>query len=147
MDQQPANTNANSGAASDNAADILNGKIILWVEDDTLISSILSRKISQYKSNLILVKSGSEAFARLEALKPAIPNVVVLDLMLPEMSGFDILKKLRDNPLYAKVPAIILSNLNQPADIERAKILGANKFMVKAASSLDTVVKEIVKLV
>ena len=130
-----------------NAADsILRGKKILWVEDDKLLGGILSRKMISYGCDLTLAKDGIDAFTYLDTLKPTVPDVLVLDLSLPGMSGFDILKKFKDDPINAKVPVMILSNLNQSADLERAKILGAQKFLVKAAMSLDAIMHQIAEL-
>ncbi len=79
----------------------------------------------------------------LEAFKNAIPDVIVLDLLLPGMNGFDILAKINEDPGLKKVPVMILSNLSKPSDIDRAKALGAKRFLIKAASSLEDIVKEI----
>ena len=70
-------------------------------------------------------------------------DIFILDIMLPEMSGFDILQKIKMNENLRGVPVIILSNLSKQGDIERAKMLGANKYIVKAAASLDEIIHEI----
>jgi len=116
-------------------------KKIFWVEDDKLIGSILEKKYLASGFKLIHVKNGEEA---LMELAQVVPNVIILDLLLPGMSGFDILQKIRSmkGPIE-KVPVMILSNLSKPSDIERAKILGAARFMVKAASSLDQIISEV----
>jgi CheY-like chemotaxis protein len=62
---------------------------------------------------------------------------------MPGMSGFDILQKVKADPRLKTVPSMILSNLNKQSDIERAKVLGAQKFLVKAAASLDQIVQEV----
>ncbi len=117
-----------------------NGKKILWVEDDKLLSTILSKKIQQ--SNFILLKaiSGEEVFKFLET---EIPDVIILDILLPEMNGFDILQKIKMIGKFKNIPVIMLSNLSKQSDIDKAKLLGANKFIVKAAVSLDEIMKEI----
>jgi DNA-binding response OmpR family regulator len=120
----------------------LTGKRILWVEDDKFLGTIVSKRMSEYKCEMFLAKNGDEAFAYLKQQKLP-PHIIVLDLVLPGMSGFDILKNIRNDTALAEVPVIILSNLNQSADIERAKILGAQKFMVKASASLDEIIKSI----
>jgi DNA-binding response OmpR family regulator len=118
------------------------GKRILWVEDDKFLGNIVSKRMSEYKCEMYLAKNGDEAFAYLAKQKEP-PHIIVLDLVLPGMSGFDILKNIRNDSALAAVPVIILSNLNQSADVDRAKILGAQKFMVKASASLDEIVKTI----
>jgi len=115
-------------------------KKILWVEDDKLIGTILAKKLISSGFDLFHAKTGEEA---LEALKQAIPDVIVLDLLLPGMSGFDILTQINTDPGLKKVPVMILSNLSKPTDIDRAKALGAKRFLIKAASSLEEIVREI----
>ncbi len=115
-------------------------KKVLWVEDDKLIGTILAKKLVSSGIDLFHAKNGEEA---LEALKVSIPDVIVLDLILPGMSGFDILQKIRMDERLKKIPVMILSNLSKQSDIERAKLLGAQKFMVKAASSLDQIASEV----
>ena len=115
-------------------------KKLLWVEDDRLIGTILSKKLLSSGFDLIHAKNGDEALA---ALKAGVPDVIALDLVLPNMSGFDILQEAKKDPRTANVPVIILSNLSKQSDIERAKLLGAQKFLVKAAVSLDQIVEEV----
>lgn len=115
-------------------------KKVLWVEDDKLISSILEKKFVSSGFDLAHARNGSEA---LEMIKTFIPDVIVLDLLLPGMSGFEILQEIKKDERMKNVPAMILSNLSKPSDLEKAKILGANRFLVKAATSLDQIVEEV----
>lgn len=115
-------------------------KKLLWVEDDRLIGTILSKKLLSSGFDLFHAKNGEEA---LEAMNQIVPDAIIIDLVLPNMSGFDILQAARRNSKLAKVPAMILSNLSKQSDIEKAKALGAQKFLVKAAVSLDQIIEEI----
>ncbi|OHA16927.1 MAG: hypothetical protein A3C79_01210 [Candidatus Taylorbacteria bacterium RIFCSPHIGHO2_02_FULL_45_28] len=115
-------------------------KKIVWVEDDKLIGTILSKKLVASGFELFHAKNGQEA---LQYLAGNVPDAIVLDLLMPGMSGFDILQKIKADPRLKNVPSMILSNLNKQSDIERAKILGAQKFLVKAAASLDQIVQEV----
>jgi DNA-binding response OmpR family regulator len=115
-------------------------KKILWVEDDKLIGSILEKKLTSSGFDLILAKNGEEAFRQLATI---VPNLIIMDLILPGISGFDIIQNIREDERLKKVPIMILSNLSNPSDIERAKLMGVVKFMVKAASSLDQIVAEV----
>ncbi len=130
---------ASTAAASPSAGEGAKKKL-LWVEDDKLIGTILAKKLVSSGFDLFHAKNGEEA---LEALKSSIPDMVVVDLMLPGMSGFDILQKMQMDPQTKKIPSMVLSNLSKPSDIEKAKMLGAKKFLVKAATSLDQIVEEI----
>lgn len=118
----------------------LSKKRLLWVEDDKLIGTILAKKLVTAGFDLFHAKNGEEA---LEALKTFIPNVIVVDLILPGMSGFDILQSVNQDDRLKAVPKMVLSNLSKPSDIEKARALGAQKFLVKAATSLDQIVSEV----
>ncbi len=113
---------------------------ILWVEDDKLIGTILGKKLVTAGFDLFHAKNGEAA---LETLKTVIPHVIVVDLILPGMSGFDILQVVNTDSRLKSVPKMVLSNLSRPSDIEKARALGAQKFLVKAATSLDQIVIEL----
>ena len=115
-------------------------KKLFWVEDDKLIGTILAKKFIASGFELTHAQSGDEA---MEMLKTAQPDVIALDLLVPGMNGLDILQKIKADPRLKDVPSMILSNLNKQSDIDRAKLLGAQKFLVKAATSLDQIVAEI----
>lgn len=120
------------------------GKKVLWVEDDKLLSTILSKKIDGTGYKLLKAVNGKEAFA---ILATEVPDIIILDIMLPEMSGFEVLQKIKTDDRLRKIPVIMLSNLSKQGDIEKAKMLGANKFVVKAAVSLDEIIREIDALI
>lgn len=120
------------------------GRKVLWVEDDKLLSTILSKKIESSGYKLLKAKNGQEAFV---FLTTEVPDIIILDILLPEMSGFDVLQKIKTDDRLRKIPVIMLSNLSKQSDIEKAKTLGANKFVVKAAVSLDEIIREIDALV
>lgn len=116
------------------------GKKVLWVEDDKLLSTILSKKFETTGYNLLKARDGDEAFTILQSNTP---DAIVLDIVLPGMSGFDILQKIKMNDAFRKIPVIMLSNLSKQSDIDKAKLLGSNRFIVKAAVSLDEIIREV----
>jgi CheY-like chemotaxis protein len=118
-------------------------KKILWVEDDKFLGNILVRKFETSGHMVLKAQNGEEAFTILQTDKP---DVIVLDILLPGMSGFEVLQKIRTMDTFRYIPVIMLSNMNKPSDIEKAKALGAQKFLVKAAVSLDQIVQEIESL-
>ncbi|MBI5004343.1 response regulator [Candidatus Kaiserbacteria bacterium] len=120
----------------------LAGRKILWVEDDQFLSSILAVKLSHEGCAGLYAKNGEEA---IEILNREIPDIILLDLLLPGMTGFDVLKAIRSNPKLSNVPIIVLSNLGQKEDMEKTKELGANKYLIKAEHDLDDIVNEVIK--
>ncbi len=115
-------------------------KKILWIEDDKLIGNILEKKLISTGFDLTHVRDGEGA---LEALKTVKPDIVIVDLILPGMNGFDILEAVNKVDGMQSIPKMVLSNLSKVADIDKAKSLGAVKYLVKASTSLDQVIKEI----
>jgi two-component system cell cycle response regulator len=118
----------------------IEGKKILWVEDDQFMTSLLARRIADEKGILLHAPEGEKA---LEILKTETPDVIMLDILLPGMDGYEILRQVKANPKTRQIPVILLSNLGQKADTDRGAMLGANRFLVKAIITLDQIVKEI----
>lgn len=107
-------------------------KKILLVEDDTFLSDVLRKKLSNEKCTVFHAISGEDA---VQISEKEVPHLVLLDLVLPGMSGFDTLEKIKTHEATKNTHVVILSNLSQQEDIERAKTLGADAFMVKAVST------------
>jgi DNA-binding response OmpR family regulator len=114
------------------------GKKILWAEDDKLLSKILTKKILAAGYTLLKANNSTEVF---EILKKDLPDIIILDILLPGTSGLDILREIKKFEHLRKIPVIMLSNLDAQTDIEKAQTLGANKYMVKATVSLDEIIK------
>jgi DNA-binding response OmpR family regulator len=121
-----------------------NKKSVIFIEDDAVLARVLRAKFELENIDLKIVPDGKAA---LEILNENPPDAVLLDLMLPYVSGLEVLKKIRENENWEKVPVIILSNLGAKQDIEEGLKLGANDYLVKAAVSLDEIVKRVKKLV
>lgn len=117
---------------------------ILWVEDDVFLGSIVSRKLAGTGSVYTQATDSTAAFSYLEN---NIPDVIVLDIMLPGMNGYEILEKIKTNPKTMAIPVIVLSNLGQKEDMDKSFKLGAAKFFVKALVTLDHIIEEIIALV
>ena len=115
---------------------------ILLVEDDEFLSSLLKNRLLKEGLEVILAHDGEEA---IKLLKNEKPNLILLDIILPKKSGFEVMEEIRSNPSLAveKIPIIIISNLGQETDVERGKELGAIEYFVKAKTSLDDLVEKI----
>src|SRR3989344_1886674 len=136
----------NTGTGSTVDFQKLTGKKILIVEDDAFLHNLLADKLE------LLRKNGIEAFPTfggkeaLEKAKEVRPDIVLLDVVLPGMNGFEVLEALRKDPDLKNVSVIILSNLNQDKDKQRAKELGVTDYMVKANFMLEELVERIVTI-
>lgn len=115
-------------------------KKILLVEDDPFLSSLLKNRLQKEGLDVSLAKDGDEA---LEFLKGNKPDLILLDLILPKKSGFEVLEEIRQNPQFGKPSIIIVSNLGQPEDITRTLQLGAVEYFVKAKTSIDELIEKV----
>lgn len=130
----------NKPKTAKDAVNTLSGKKVMWVEDDQFLSDLISRKLGNQGSRLLYARTGEEA---LKILETEVPDIIILDLLLPGISGFDVLEKCKADDRIKKVPVVILSNFSQNDEIERAKKLGASRFLVKASIVLDDLVREL----
>jgi len=115
---------------------------ILLVEDDEFLSSILRKKLEKNGEKVITAYDGVETIKKIKKEKP---DIILLDLILPEKNGFEVLAEIKTDKRLAKIPVIILSNLCQEKDIQKGKSLGALEFYVKSDISLDEVVEGLKK--
>ncbi len=115
---------------------------VLVVEDDKFLRELLVRKLF---SEGFATESAIDSVSAFEILSKQKPQIILLDLILPGEDGFSILEKIKKDSNLANIPVIILSNLGQQEDIDRAMALGAMDFMVKANFTLDEIVEKVTK--
>lgn len=119
----------------------LQGKTILFVEDDPLISRMLDLRLRQEGAQVLLAFNGVEG---LEQLKANTVHIVILDVMMPKMNGFEMLKRMKADPKTRDIPIIVFTNLNdRPDEIEKIKQAGVKDYIVKADIKLADVIKRV----
>lgn len=139
--EQASDMTINAGPKSTSGC--LVGKKIMWVEDDVFLGDIIARKLSAEGCILVRVQDAEQALSLVES---EIPDIILLDILLPGLNGFELLEQLKANQKIKHIPVVLLSNLGQKSDIERGKSLGASRFLVKASLKLDEVIEEIGKV-
>jgi two-component system alkaline phosphatase synthesis response regulator PhoP len=117
---------------------------ILFVEDDSMISDIYEKKFKASGFDVVKASTGGEVLAHLRKQKF---DLVLLDLILPEMTGIDVLKKIREDKNIADSKVAIFSNLGEEEHFEEANELGAVAYITKAAYTPSEAVEEIRKLI
>ena len=117
-------------------------KNILLVEDDTFLSSLLKTRLAKEGYDVMHAADGEAA---LEDLQKQKPDLVLMDLILPKKSGFEVMETMRSDPRLSKIPVIIISNLGQESDIKRGEELEAMAYFIKAKISIDVLVSEIMR--
>jgi two-component system cell cycle response regulator len=113
---------------------------ILLVEDDLGLANAYKARMEAENFH---VKHCPNGEAALQAALEYHPDLILLDIMMPKISGFDVLDILRNTPEIAHTKIIILTALSQPADRQRAKDLGADEFLVKSQAVIADVMKRI----
>ena len=113
---------------------------ILIVEDDKFLLKLLETKLQKEGFNILTAENGVQA---VEILKTSRPTLILLDLILPEKNGFEVLAEIKASPETHDIPVLIISNLGQDTDISRGKELGAVEYFVKSDISVNDLVKHI----
>ena len=119
-------------------------KTIMIIEDDRFLSSLMKARLEKEGFGIIQSFDGEEA---LNILKEKKPSLIILDLIMPKVTGFEVLQTISITPQLQGVPVVILSNLAQDSDIEKARQLGAKEYFVKVRVSIDDLVNRIKALV
>jgi len=101
---------------------------VLAVDDIPLNLFLIKKMLSKFKLNIVTAENGERAMKAIEASKP---DLILLDLMMPVMDGFEVIKRVRGNAETADIPVVILSALNSNEDIVKGFQLGANEFITK----------------
>lgn len=113
-------------------------KKILSIEDDAFLSRLVSTKLIEHGFAVISANLGAIGIKEAKAQKPAL---ILLDLMLPDMSGFDILTEIKGDSETKNIPIIILSNLGGNSEMEKGLALGAEKYLIKSNVVPDEIIE------
>ncbi len=115
-------------------------KNVLLIEDEPLLGTLLKQRLEKEGFKVFLARDGDEG---LQYLKNNTLDLVLLDIILPKISGFELLEKVQSDPQIQKVPIVIISNLGQETDLEKGQSLGAVGYFVKARISMEELVDHI----
>jgi len=118
-------------------------KIVL-VEDDAFLAGMYVTKLNLEGYDVHLASDGEKG---LKLVKEELPGIILLDVILPKMSGFDVLKDLKADAKTKNIPVILLTNLGQRDDVKKGLDLGAVDYLIKAHFMPSEVVEKIKKLV
>ena len=119
---------------------------VLIIEDDSFLRELVVKKLSGEGFDIVEGVDGEDGLKKAQEEEGI--DIVLLDIILPGMQGFEVLQKIKENPKTTGLPVIILSNLGQKEDIEKGMKLGAVDFMIKAhftPSEIITKIKNIIK--
>ncbi len=117
-------------------------KKILIIEDDKFLRELIAKKLRSENFEVIEAKNGEEGIKKTQD-KEGKPDLILLDLILPGINGFDTLGEIKKTPPASEIPVIILSNLGQKDDVDRGMALGAADFLIKAHFTPQEIIKKI----
>jgi len=117
---------------------------ILIIEDDKFLRELITKKVVQEGYEVVGAMDGEEG---LRMTGEEQPNLILLDLILPTMDGFEVLRRLKEQESTKNIPVIILSNLGQKEDIDKGMQLGAEDYMIKAHFTPGEITEKIKSIV
>ncbi|MFA5777495.1 MAG: response regulator [Parcubacteria group bacterium] len=115
-------------------------KTILLVEDDSFVSDIYQTKISSEGFDMMVAENGLEAIKKLEE---KIPDLILLDIVMPYMDGIETLKKIKKEEKWKKIPIILLTNLSEKEKIQEALGMGADDYLIKSHFTPSEVISKV----
>lgn len=115
-------------------------KKILVVEDEATLQNAMVEVLTQSGYETLSALDGELGF---NLATKELPDLILLDIILPKMDGFEVLKRLKANPKTENIPVIILTNLGDVSSVQQALELGANSYLVKADFHLDDVIQKV----
>jgi len=115
-------------------------KQILLIEDDPFLIDIYTTKLKESGFSVEVATNGEEGIIKAQETKP---QLIVLDIVLPQIDGWEILKEIKTDKNLKKIPVVILSNLGQKSEVEKGIKLGAAKYLIKAHFTPSEVIEEI----
>ena len=119
-------------------------KKILIIEDEEILLNILQKKLTQEGYEVSTVTDGEEGLKKIKEVKP---DLILLDIIMPKMDGFEVMEEVIKDEELKKIPIIIVSNSGQPVEIERAQKLGAKDWLIKTEFEPQEVIDKVVKVI
>ena len=117
-------------------------KKILLIEDEEIMISLLQRKLTMEGYEVSVTRDGEEG---LKAMKEVKPDLILLDIIMPKMGGFEVMTEMQKDKTLAKIPVIVISNSGQPVELDRVQKLGAKDWLVKTEFDPQEVIDKVVK--
>jgi len=105
---------------------------------------LLQRKLTQEGYEISVTRDGEEG---LKAMREVSPDLILLDIIMPKMGGFEVMEEMQKDKELKKIPVIIISNSGQPVEIDRAQKLGAKDWLIKIEFDPQEVVEKVKKLI
>ena len=112
------------------------------IEDEEVLLNVLENKLKKEGFDVVTALDGEIG---VKVIRESLPDIILLDIIMPKVNGFEVLAQLNQDPVLAKIPVIIISNSGQPVEIDKALSLGAKDYLVKAEFDPQEVIEKIKK--
>ena len=117
-------------------------KKILLVEDEEIMIDLLQKKLTKAGYEVSVARDGEEGLKLMREVKPAL---ILLDIVMPKMGGFEVMEEMAKEPELKKIPVIVISNSGQPVELDRAQKLGAKDWLIKTEFDPQEVIEKVKK--
>lgn len=117
-------------------------KKILIIEDEEIISSLLKKKLEVEGYEVAVAENGNEGLKQMKSNKP---DLILLDIIMPEKGGFEVMEEMRESEDLKNIPIVVISNSGQPVELDRAKELGAKDWLIKTEFDPQEVLEKVKK--
>ena len=119
-------------------------KKILIVEDEEILLDLLQKKLTKEGYEISVARDGEEGLKIMREMEPK-PDLILLDIVMPKMGGFEVMEEMVKEPELKKIPVIIISNSGQPVELDRAQKLGAKDWLIKTEFDPEEVIEKVKK--
>jgi len=117
-------------------------KKILIIEDEEIMINLLQRKLTAEGYEALVARDGQEGILAMQEVKP---DIILLDIIMPKMGGFEVMEEMNKNKELKKIPVIVISNSGQPVELDRAQKLGAKDWLIKTEFDPQEVIDKVVQ--
>jgi two-component system, OmpR family, alkaline phosphatase synthesis response regulator PhoP len=117
-------------------------KKIVVIEDEEIMINLLQKKLSQNGYEVSIARDGQEG---LDLMRKIMPDLVLLDIIMPKMGGFEVMEEMRQDEKLKEIPVIIVSNSGQPVEIDKARESGAKDWLIKTEFDPQEVIDKVKK--
>ncbi len=114
---------------------------ILIVDDEKIIRNLLSKRLSEEGYRIEIAENGKEAFKK---IKESRPDLIILDLSMPVMNGFEFLRVIEKEEDFSEIPVIALSNSGEKIEIEKISEMGVDDYIIKTEFSLRKIINKVI---
>ena len=119
---------------------MINKEKILVIEDEKILLDAIAKKLQVAGYSVRTALNGEEG---LEKIKEEKPDLILLDILMPKVDGFEVLKKMSEDKELSEIPVVIISNSGQPVEIERAMSMGVKDYLIKAEFDPEVVIAKV----